>query len=181
LNALEALLILKLLNKFMKTIFSLFETQQEANEAILALNEQGYNENHLSVVAQENVLVGVDKDRSKTAEAAGKGAGIGGIVGLIAGVSSFAIPGIGLVIGAGSLIGGLLAGAGAGAVAGGIVGMFQEWLGEDKAKEYEKAVKEGHIILAAKVGDHAADNVAETLKEHGAYNIEMKELERVRA
>ena len=154
----------------MKVISGLFETYQEANSAIAALSIKGYSGQDISVVGQEEVLK--HEPHSETAETAGKGAAIGGIIGLIAGVAPIAIPGVGAIIGAGTLIGGTLGGAGVGAAAGGLVGLLKKWFGsEDHATKVEHAIREGKILIAVKTGQRNGETVAQIMRDHGASEV----------
>ncbi|MBI1834024.1 MAG: hypothetical protein HYR90_04345 [Candidatus Andersenbacteria bacterium] len=91
----------------MHVVSGLFETFQEADQAVAALNAIGYGTSNISVLGQAEALTS-EHHHSEAAEDAGKGAGIGGLIGLLAGAAPFVIPGIGPVIGAGTLIAGAL-------------------------------------------------------------------------
>ncbi len=85
------------------------------------------------------------------------GAAVGGTLAALAAVgTSLIIPGLGLIV-AGPLAAGL-AGAGAGGVAGGLVGALVGWgIPEDKARIYEKGIKDGGIVLAVEKKRPEAD------------------------
>jgi len=76
------------------------------------------------------------------------GAGVGGIIGLLAGIGSLAIPGVGALIAAGPLLG-LLSGAAVGAAAGSLTGsLIGLGIPEYEAKRYEGHLKDGGILIA---------------------------------
>ena len=89
---------------------------------------------------------------NKSLEGAGVGGMVGGavgatLVGLMAAAAAVTLPGIGLVV-AGPLAG-ALAGAATGAAAGGLVGaLVGAGIPEDRAKVYEKEMKDGAIVFA---------------------------------
>lgn len=156
----------------MQTVIGLFETHQQTNQAIASLEQLGYSQDDMSVLGQKEVLPQTQDEHSETAEDAGKGAGWGGLVGLIAGATTLAIPGIGPVIGTGTILGSTFSGAGIGAAVGGLVGLFRNWLGhESDAQHYENAIKQGHIMLAVTSSEGGAEEVKDTLEHHGAYQV----------
>lgn len=152
-------------------VFGLFETYNDADSAVKALQLAGYETHTMNILAKQEALE-MHEDTSETAEDAGKGAGIGGVIGLIAGVVPFAIPGIGPIIGTGSLIAGTLTGAGVGAAAGGIVGLFKSMFGDEThAEKIEGALKEGHILVGIEAADSRQEVVTQTMKDYGAYEV----------
>jgi uncharacterized membrane protein len=170
----------------MKTIFGLFETYQQANEAVLALGNLGFTSDEVSVLAQESVLrQGESTAASGAAAGAASGATLGGIAGLIAGIAGFTIPGIGPLLGVGflaSILGTTAVGAGAGAVAGGALGALADLGASDThARRYEKAIRAGHILLAIRTPEASAREVKEVLTEYGASEVHTQETPRVRA
>ena len=156
----------------METVFAHFANYANVNGALIELEDTGFTRNDISLVAQEGVLK--NDEASHTASDAGTGAGIGGVVGLIAGLSAIAIPGIGPVLGAGSAIGGLLSGAGAGSLVGGVVGFFRDLFGtDDYATKYEKALENGHILLAVQAGPATSAAISDILATNGGEDVEV--------
>jgi uncharacterized protein YjbJ (UPF0337 family) len=96
---------------------------------------------------------------TKAAEGLGVGSAIGGGLGaafaaIFAVGTSVAIPGLGLVV-AGP-IAAALAGAGAGGATGGLIGaLVGAGIPEDRAREYDKGVREGGIVLGTRARDQA--------------------------
>lgn len=108
---------------------------------------------------------------TKAAEGMGVGGAIGGGVGaaiaaLFAVGTSIAIPGLGLVV-AGP-IAAALAGAGAGAATGGLIGaLVGAGIPEERAREYERGLSEGGIVIGTRARDAA--HAAELEKDFGSY------------
>lgn len=154
-----------------RNIFGIFDTFKEVNDALLLLESNGYGRDDISVIGQEGILR--SDDTSETVEDAGKGAGIGGLLGLIAGVAALPIPGIGPILGTGSIVTGLLGGAGVGAAAGGLVGAFRDLFGDqgDLAEKYESAIREGKILLAVSTVDTKSDEVKQLMENAGAHDL----------
>lgn len=120
---------------------------------------EGYIHTHPGVVGDspspKAVVVDsveLEKDR-KTLEGAGAGGLVGGGLGavgaaLVAAGTTLIVPGLGLAV-AGP-IAAALAGAGAGAAAGGLVGaLVGSGMSEYRAHQFEKDVKDGHVIVGA--------------------------------
>jgi hypothetical protein len=131
-----------------------FETEDEAVTAIRALQAAGFTGEQISVVArdQQQAEHVAEDTGTEAPEGAAAGALAGGALGvaaaLIAGASTIAIPGLGLAIGA--PIAGALAGAAGGGLVGGLIGMG---IPEEDARQFEKRVREGRILVTVQAGD----------------------------
>lgn len=113
---------------------------------------------------------------SRAAEGAGKGGGIGLGVGaalgaVVATASAIAIPGLGLIV-AGP-IAGAIAGAGTGAAAGTVLGaMVGATIPKDRVADYEKAVRDGDVVMSARARDEAhAAELEREMSSHGGRQI----------
>ena len=108
---------------------------------------------------------------SRAAEGAGKGGGIGLGVGaalgaIVATASAISVPGLGLIV-AGP-IAGAIAGAGTGAAAGTVLGaMVGATIPKDRVADYEKAVRDGDVVMSARARDEA--HAAELENEMASY------------
>src|SRR6185436_12363340 len=141
-----------------RMLTGMFRDRESTENADKTLHERGYTKDDINLVMSEETrkkhFSGDVKETeigTKAAEGAGKGSAIGGAIGAIAGVvaaigTSLVIPGLGLVV-AGPIAAGL-AGAGAGGIAGGVIGaLVGSGIPEERAKLYEKGVKDGHIVM----------------------------------
>lgn len=126
----------------------------------------GYGPDDVNIAMSEDTRKRYFADEtpaSRAAEVAGKGGGIGLGVGaalgaIVATASAITVPGLGLVV-AGPLAG-AIAGAGTGAAAGTVLGaMVGSTMPKERVAEYEKAVKEGDVVMSARARDaaHAAE------------------------
>jgi hypothetical protein len=148
----------------MKTISGLFDTHAEARRAVSALEEAGVND--VSIVSPEE-----HASSEGTAAGAGIGAAVGGVGGLLAGLGTFAIPGIGPVVGAGWLVTTLI-GAAAGGAAGGILGSLTEaGIDEDEAHVYAESIKRGGTLVTARVDETEAEAAEAILNQYGPVDI----------
>ncbi len=168
----------------MKTIVGLFDTFDEAKKAAQDLENAGIGHNDISIVANNETGAyaanSTDTTTTGTPSVSGHaighdavaGAEIGGVAGLLLGLTGLAIPGLGWIATAGWL-GGMLLGAATGAAVGGLVGAFTSvGVPEEDAQHYTEAVRRGGILLAVRSQDEQAQRVAEILGEDGAVNID---------
>ncbi|MCC7029774.1 MAG: hypothetical protein IT257_05665 [Chitinophagaceae bacterium] len=145
-----------------RMITALFTDQTSLESAYKRLNDMGYTKDEVNLIMMDetrkrfNLYPGMHPDMSVVAlngaeNGAGVGAAVGATVGAVIGIvaaigTSILIPGLGLLV-AGPIAAGL-AGAGAGGVAGGIIGSLAGvGFAEDKARLYEKGLKDGAVIL----------------------------------
>src|SRR5687767_4898814 len=134
----------------------LFRDRESAERGYGSLSTRGYRKDDVNLLMSEDTRKKyfTDDDSelgTKAWEDAGKGAAIGGGVGAtlaaIAAIgTTLALPGLGLLI-AGP-IAAALAGGGAGALTGGIIGaLVGAGIPEERAKVYDKGIREGGIVM----------------------------------
>jgi len=162
-------------------VTGLYSTPEDANRAYQGLTtKHGYKSDDINVLMSEDtrqrhfgdVKPGTElSGGTKAAEGLGKGAAIGGGIGaalaaLFAVGSSVVIPGLGLVV-AGP-IAAALAGAGAGGATGGIIGaLIGAGIPEDRAREYERGITDGGIVIGTRYRD--PDHARELEKDYTTY------------
>jgi hypothetical protein len=153
----------------MSVVLGVFSDGDNAENAILKLEDRGYNPKDMSILMKDTKTARdiSENTGADVAEGAVKGAGTGAVVGGLAGfLAGTVVPGLG-----GFLIGGpvgaalgltgaaatTVSGAVTGAVAGGLIGALMSTFGlsEEEAKDYETRINEGGILVAvpAKSGD----------------------------
>ena len=158
----------------MRMIAHSYDTYDQAERVVHALEAAGVPHDDIS-------LVSGDKERSgtagatgagDTATATGSGTGatigtvLGGGAGLLAGLGSLAIPGVGPIVAAGWLIA-TLTGAGVGAAAGGLLGSLTgAGVDEADARGYAEHVGRGGTLVTVRANDEDAAQV-EYILEHG--------------
>jgi len=156
-------------------------TPEAANRAYEGLtSKHGYKSDDISVMMSDDTRIKHFGDvkpgtelsgGTKAAEGLGKGAAIGGGIGaalaaLFAIGTSIAIPGLGLVV-AGP-IAAALAGAGAGGATGGLIGaLIGAGIPEDRAREYERGINDGGILIGTRYRD--ADHAKELERDFTSY------------
>jgi len=164
----------------MKTVVGLFDDYNQAKNAAVEVERAGISQNDISVLANNETDQHVRRDVVDThstmghavTKDAGVGAEIGGVLGLLAGISTVAIPGLGFIAGAGWLAG-ALTGAGIGAVTGGLVGALTHLgIPQADAVYYEEGIRRGGTLLAVRTDDSGVANISRILNNAGAVNIE---------
>ncbi len=166
-----------------KTVVGLFDTMQEAQSAVQALQTSGFSQDSISLVANNaRGEYGVDTAEGTGSEAeegaavgATSGAILGGLGGLLVGVGALAIPGIGPVVGGGALLA-TLAGAGVGAAAGGLVGaLVGAGVPEEDANVYAEGVRRGGALVTVETqADEDAYRAADILNDYNAIDIDQR-------
>ena len=169
------------MNRYRRSI-GLFYSRDEAERALRALKDDGFDMNRVNVIAKDADKVtesaGVDTaydEGNNAAEGAGAGATtgtvLGGIGGLLVGLGTLAIPGVGPIIVAGeaaTAIATTLAGAGIGAAAGGIIGgLVGLGIPEDKAKIYSDRVGGGSYLIMVNGTDNDISRAERILRDNG--------------
>jgi uncharacterized membrane protein len=164
----------------MQTVLALFRSYDDVDKALASLHKAGITTDMVGVIAREDVVagreVGEGVDTDGVTEGATGGAMLGGLAGLIAGVAAMAIPGVGMIITAGTIataLGSTAIGAGIGAAAGGIIGgLVDLGLSEEEAQYYAEGIKRGGILLTATVPENRVEKVRSIYSETGAVDID---------
>ncbi len=171
-----------------KRAAGLYYSRDEAEAAVRALKDAGFDMDRVSVIAKDADKVAGEETTEEVGNKADEGAAagaltggaLGGITGLLVGLGALAIPGIGPILLAGAeatAIATTLAGAGIGAVTGGLVGaLIGLGIPEEKAKIYSDRVAKGSFLVMV-TGSAAEIARAESImRRHGVeefdvYNI----------
>lgn len=141
-----------------KTLVTTFRDVHEAEAAVHALHEAGFARDDLGWITRTNQDRTVASgSATSTAEAAlegiGLGAGLGGIAGLLIGLSAVFVPGVGPVLVAGPLVS-ALTGATVGAAAGGLVdALVNVGVPTGEAQHYAERLRRGAAIVTVTVDD----------------------------
>jgi uncharacterized membrane protein len=171
-----------------KFVVGVFAAREEAEKAINELhNEADVPTDDISYVYRnsEGEVKEADADdiaRDTMGESAGKGAAVGGTIGALAGLATFAgvLPVVGPLFAAGPLAaalgfggaaGAAVAGGATGAAVGGIIGVLGRLgVSSEHAQRYADSVEAGNILVAVHAEEDA--DVASILTRHGATDVE---------
>ncbi|UZK64803.1 hypothetical protein [Sphingomonas sp. M1-B02] len=161
-------------------ISAIFDSNDEAQQAVSQLRELGVTDADLSLIAQS-------KGTMTTREGGGeitdeehtnilRGILGGGALGAGLGVAALAIPGVGPLAALGAIAASVAPEAMAiGAVAGAAAGTFNESLkkhgvGDDDAAYYGDRLKGGGVLVTARVGGADRDQAQEVLYRNGGHS-----------
>lgn len=152
-------------------VYALFDDRDAATAAYAAIQQQGCQSDHCSVLMQHDLLDEGELAMSETAakEGAKKGALVGGVAtAVVAGL--VAIPGG--FLGFGPLVAAIL-GAGWGAAFGGLLGSISGASDPDKVlRTIEDAVKAGKVLVAVETDDPVLEQTyGDVLAAHGGQRI----------
>jgi len=160
----------------MKTTIGVYEDYQAAIAAVNTLKAAGFPKKQISIIGhakeegESEEGPGLDSDNvfEKPAKVAAKTMGIsvvvGPILGALAGIGLLAIPGLGLIVGAGALAG-AIAGLDAGLIGGGIISAIQI-AGMNKHHEalYQEHLQQGRYLVVAQGSETEVQQAREVLQ-----------------
>lgn len=133
----------------MKKSIAIFSSHDEALEGLEALKSAGINMKHVSLIGKADIIddkVHVKSNKALIAAPTVAGTIIGTTVGVLTGLGLFAIPGLGVLFGAGAIIG-AFAGFDVGIIAGGLSTVLVELGIKDETIQYEEHIKEGKFLM----------------------------------
>jgi len=137
-----------------KAVFGIYASADQAERAVDRLIEDGFPSGDVSVLMPDTRSTREFAHHKDTKAPEGTAAGVtaggvvGGALGVLAGLGTLAIPGLGPLLAAGPIVAGL-AGLGAGGAVGGLIGaLVGMGIPEYEARRYEGHVKDGGILLS---------------------------------
>lgn len=160
-------------------IVGAFENLTQAEQAIRALQEAGFQNEQIGFLARSAEVAGgslPNQQAEMVTDTAG-GAISGGILGGIVGAAAaLLIPGIGPAIAGGILaatIGGVLVGATAGGIIGALTGMG---VSQEEAEYYQREFEAGRAIVAVNVDERSQNpqDARSILRQYGATSINVQ-------
>src|ERR1700743_3618277 len=161
-----------------QAVYGIANTTQQANAIVERLQTTGFLNDDISVLFpdKDGTRDFAHEKHTKAPEGAAAGGvaglGVGGALGLLAGIGALAIPGVGPFIAAGPIMG-ALSGAAVGGATGGIIGgLVGLGIPEYEAKQYEGKVRAGNILISVHTEDSKSRSRAkEILESAGAKDI----------
>ncbi len=168
-----------------RTVIGLFDTTNHAEEAVRDLQQNNFARERIGVAVQSKDMASKFEaaNASPTEQAAGAGAvtgtAVGGLVGLLVGLGSITLPGIGPVATAGTLttvLGSTALGAGVGAAAGGLIGaLVGLGIPEEEAHVYAEGLKRGGTLVTVQtIDENQANRAVDILRNHNAVDIDKR-------
>ena len=170
-------------------VAALYDDFFDAQRAVRELRHSGFESKHINLIANDapgiysahlkevgdEVPVKTGDDMTEdTLEGAGIGAILGGLGGLLLGLTALGVPGIGPVLAAGP-IAATLAGAGVGAAAGGLLGALTEaGIPEKQAHVYAEGVRRGGTLVMVTTSPELAEAAIEILNAHNPVDMRVR-------
>jgi len=161
-----------------KTIVGIFTSYDSAENAAKQVKAAGLRTDDISIIAKENSTRQEDNANTFTNHSATNdnisdgtvtGGVLGGLAGLLLGMGTVVIPGLGVIAAAGP-IAGLLSGA----LTGGIIGSLADLgIPEEASRRYESDIKQGKILWSMRTEEENVDKISGILRNSGAQNIEV--------
>jgi len=159
----------------MKRLYFLLPDISMAKSIVDGLLLARIEEQHIHIIAKEGIPLDDLPEasllqKSDLIPALERGAALGGVTGVLAGLFAVSFPPAGIVLGGGALLGITLAGAGIGAWLSSMIGVDLE---NTQLKAFEDAIHQGQILILVDVEkDRAADITKLVQIIHPEVNIE---------
>lgn len=123
-------------------------------------------ERHIHIIAKEGIPLDELPEasllqKSDLIPALERGAALGGVTGLLAGLAAVSFPPVGIVLGGGALLGITLAGAGIGAWLSSMIGVDLE---NTQLKAFEDAIHQGQILMLVDVDKKRAEDITKLVQ-----------------
>jgi hypothetical protein len=160
----------------MKGLIGVYNSHKAALSALKELERSGFSTKQLSIMGKahlENNHIHV-KSNDKVERAEISISLIAGTtLGLLTGMGIFAIPGVGILYGAGAFVG-AIAGLEAGLFTGGLTAIITSAVGVDTAiaANYEKHLNEGNFLVFVQGNEKEINNARHVLHTQG-YSVEL--------
>lgn len=139
---------------------------QQCKLVVDSLYELGLTDEHIGVVAKDNVsleaLPEADyEDENDLVGGAKRGAAVGGAAGLLAGMSAVALAPAGIVIGGAGLALATMGGASFGTFVAAMIGVS---VPNSQLREYEEKMEKGSVLLIVELEEGSIDSIQSELK-----------------
>jgi uncharacterized membrane protein len=167
----------------LKTVVGLFESRQQAEEAVSELRAKNFSHEEISLVSKDDRSqsdssegrsdmetgdLGMDSDVST---GTAWGSALGGATGLALSAGALAIPGIGPIVAMGPLAA-TLGGAVTGGLAGGLLDLG---IPENEGRDIENEIRGGSTLAVVETDESRAEEAAEILRSKGAKSTKIRD------
>ena len=158
----------------MKSTIGVYDTHEQAVEAVRELKRAGLPAKHLSILGHAHDPEEREHEDRKISNLAatevGLGATLGTAAGILTGIGIVAIPGLGVLYGAGALVGALV-GFDVGLIGGGILSALSiGGLKDEHNKKYDDLLRRGKFLVIVHGDGADVDKANGILRGHGAHH-----------
>jgi len=155
----------------MKSVIGIYGSHDKALSALSELQKSGYPIRHLSVIGKADIKdkhIHVKEQDTVEKAIVSIGTAGGAVLGILTSIGVFAIPGFGLLYGAGAFVG-ACAGLEVGFMTGGIGAILTTIMGVDKeiAHIYEKSLNEGKFLVLAQGTERQVNHAKQIMDTQG--------------
>ena len=166
-----------------ETVSAIYKDVADARQAVEALLQHGYERKQISLVVPdpdgkytESIVEGAaaegENPRDTAAAGALAGGALGGLAGLLFGVSVFTLPVVGAAVIAGPIYTTVM-GASAGGISGGLIGwLVEKGVPEKQATYQTEALRRGHTLVAVACRSERKAEATQLLQDHNALDVE---------
>ena len=159
-----------------RTILGIVHSRTQAEALLDRLQSAGISREEISLLLPDRAEK-IDAAHTRETKAthgaiagAGTGGALGGILGLLGGMGILAMPGLGVLLAAGPLLG-VLGGIVVGATVGGILGTLVGMRVPLRRDGYAKQRRRGDVVIATHVNDEEQPRALEAYKKAGADRV----------
>ncbi len=150
----------------MKRLYFLIPEISMAKSIVDELLLAHVEERHIHIIAKEGIPLDELPEasllqKSDFIPALERGAALGGVTGVLAGVLAVSFPPAGVILGGGALLGITLAGAGIGAWLSSMIGVDLE---NTQLKGFEDAIHQGQILMLVDVDKDRAEDITKLVQ-----------------
>lgn len=150
----------------MRRIYFLVPTIATAHKIVDELRAEGIEDRHLHILAKRDTPLGDLPEAGLTIKtdfipAIERGAALGGVSGLLAGLIGLRFAGF--AIAGGPVLGILIASATIASLAAGLIGMN---IGNSRLKKYEEAIEQGELLLLIDIPKDQIEAISESIAKH---------------
>lgn len=166
-----------------KSVVGLYDDLSTAHEVIRDLDDHGFDRHNVSLIVSDpegEYSDYVDEDytaddtSSVAVDGAGIGAVLGGLAGLVVGMGAITLPVLGPVIAAGPIVS-TLVGMGVGAATGGILGALVDvGVPEAEAEYYAEGIRRGGVLVVLETDEGRAQEAAAVMERHNPIDVEQR-------
>jgi hypothetical protein len=154
----------------MRRLYFLIPTIDSAKKIVDELLLARVDERHIHIAAADHhALIEAHLPEASLLQesdfvpAVERGLAVGGATGILAGIAAVAVPGLGLALGGGAILGIGLAGAGLGAWVSSMIGISAP---SSRLKEFETAIKNGELLMMVDVAKSRVEDITDLVKSH---------------
>jgi hypothetical protein len=158
----------------MKSTIGVYDNHEQAVAAVKELKAAGFNTKHVSILGHAHDPEEREHEEAKVSNLAatevGLGATLGTAAGILTGIGVFAIPGLGLLYGAGALVGALV-GFDLGLIGGGILSALSiGGLKDEHNKKYDALLQDGKFLVIVHGDGADVKRANDVLHSHGTHS-----------